>query len=203
MRSTSITYVGHGGGRDQADADAYGQPEPAKVAGVSGAGLVLDAARGVAKSPKPTSRGLRWSAWTDVARGYCRAPGKPMCQYGTGCYRRNPIHFEQEADEHPLIQQSASRVAADRRQQTRRRRRTERNWSCFAKMANPAGGKRKADEKPSVCGRSAGCAANSSNCTAKITCERLVAGTALEKEAPVPPLPGASSGRAWAVMDGE
>ena len=35
---------------------------------------------------------------------YKRAPGQPICNYGTGCYRKNPDHFAQydHPAEHPL-----------------------------------------------------------------------------------------------------
>jgi hypothetical protein len=44
--------------------------------------------------PKPT-----------VANEYRRAPGKPMCRYGTACTRKNPFHFQQQdhPSDHPLI----------------------------------------------------------------------------------------------------
>ena len=36
---------------------------------------------------------------------YHRAPGKPLCPYGTACTRKNPFHFEQNdhPSDHPLI----------------------------------------------------------------------------------------------------
>jgi len=40
---------------------------------------------------------------------YTRAPGKPLCQYGTKCYRKNPEHFAQNdhPDDHPYFIQAA------------------------------------------------------------------------------------------------
>ena len=75
---------------------------------------------------------------------YCRAPGKPMCQYGTGCYRRNPIHFEQEdhPDEHPLIQQSAFRMNLQPAAASTQH-------DGLSEGSSPAGSKRKADDSPS------------------------------------------------------
>ena len=36
---------------------------------------------------------------------YHRAPGKPLCPYGTACTRKNPLHFQQHdhPSDHPLI----------------------------------------------------------------------------------------------------
>ena len=44
---------------------------------------------------------------------YTRAPGKPLCQYGTKCYRKNPEHFAQfdHPDDHPYFIQEAACLA--------------------------------------------------------------------------------------------
>ena len=41
---------------------------------------------------------------------YTRAPGKPLCQYGTKCYRKNPEHFAQfdHPVDHPYFIQDAA-----------------------------------------------------------------------------------------------
>lgn len=45
---------------------------------------------------------------------YKRAPGQPICNYGTGCYRKNPDHFAQydHPAEHPLFIQGGAPLAA-------------------------------------------------------------------------------------------
>ena len=45
---------------------------------------------------------------------YGRAPGKPACSFGKGCYRKNPKHFAEEdhPDGHPLIAGEAAAAAA-------------------------------------------------------------------------------------------
>ena len=66
----------------------------------------------VAPSPPatvPTGTGPR-----EKKAKYGRAPGQPMCSFGKGCYRKNPVHFQEQdhPDDHPLIVEATAAAAA-------------------------------------------------------------------------------------------
>ena len=84
------------------------------VAGVTGAASVAAtavAAATVAPAVAANSTAAAdLAAQTNQARSTIRAPGKPMCQYGKGCYREQPSHwqdFDHPADHPKLISRLA------------------------------------------------------------------------------------------------
>jgi len=69
-------------------------------------------------SPKPSPRQSPQRGAQAGRHGsatvYARAPGQPMCRFGTRCYRKNPSHFVEadHPDDHPFFVQAAASSGA-------------------------------------------------------------------------------------------